>query len=151
VAFGRRQAGTLAAAAALACITAGATAAALSPSAYRAQAGSICKHGKSQLNALGAPQTDKQVGKYLAATVPIVRAELAQLRRLSPPASLRSGHEQATAAFAKELALLAAAVKKIQAGADPMQQFKAIDARETALGKVEDAGWRKAGVYACTG
>jgi hypothetical protein len=146
-----RQASLITIVAALACILAGTTAAALSPSAYRARAGAICKHGKAQLNALGQPKTDKEVGTYLAATLPIVRAELASLRRLSPPAALRAGHEQALSYFAKELDLLAATVRKIQAGADPIKQFNAIDAQETAYGKGEDAGWRMAGVTACTG
>jgi hypothetical protein len=144
-----RHAGILAIVTALACATA--AVASLSPAAYRAQAGAICKSGKANLNALGQPKTDKDVGTYLAASLPIARAELAALRRLSPPASLRAGHTQAVSYFGKELDLLAAAVKKIQAGADPIQQFNAITVRETSLGKGEDAGWRKAGVKACTG
>ena len=146
-----RQASLLAVIAAVACIAAGTAAAALSPSAYRAQAGAICKYGRAHLNALGAPKTDKEVGTYLAASLPIARAELASLRRLSPPASVRAGHEQALSYFGKELDLLAAAVQKIKAGADPIQQFNAINARETSFGKGEDAGWRMAGVTACTG
>ena len=49
------------------------------------------------------------------------------------------------------LAGIAELVQKIKAGADPIQQFNAINGRETSLGKGEDPGWHLAGVTACTG
>jgi hypothetical protein len=151
VAFGPRQAGSLAAAAALACIAAGATAAALSPSAYRAQANAICQHAKAQVVALPHPKTHRQVGVYLESSLPIVRGEYTKLHGLDVPPALQAAHAQALAAFTKEVDLLAGVVAQIHRGADPVRAFAAIDAREVALGKVEDAGWRKAGVTACVG
>jgi hypothetical protein len=136
-------------AAVVACAWVGAAAAALSPRDYRAQANAICKRAKAQIDAIPQPKTKAQLARALGKTVPIGRAELAGLRKLDPPPSLKKAHERALGYLKTEIDLLAGAVKRIHAGTDPTVAFNAINERGTKAGAAEDAAWKDAGASVC--
>ena len=122
--------------------------AALSPGAYRAQANAVCAKTTAHLKAI-APTSGVGLARYLERAVSIGRGELAALRKLDPPASLRETHMRALRYIDLELDLLDTAVKRVHAGADPAAALRAIGKKGTQLGNAEQAVWREARVKAC--
>jgi hypothetical protein len=130
-------------------IAAAVAAAALTPAAYRAKANAACTVTKRKLDALGRPRTQDDYARYVRATVLAGRTELATLRRLRPPASLRASHEQALKAIAQELKVLNGALVRMHEGEPAQVALLPTQKPIERLARQEDAAWRRAGVRVC--
>ena len=138
---------------ALALLAAGVCAAAaeasLTPTAYRAQANAICGKAKRQVDALGKPRNELELARYVVRLVRIQGRELATLRKLEPPRSLRVLHARALVAIAAELDLLDGALLRMHQGQHARVALAPTQGPLTQLTRQEDAAWRKAGVRVC--
>jgi len=82
--------------------------AALTPARYRAKASAICVRMHAEMAGLasyGSVGTRPEMIRYLTAAVPTERSYVTALRRLRPPAPLRSMHDGVVADEVAQLAL----------------------------------------------
>jgi hypothetical protein len=115
---------------------------ALTPSSYRAKAGTICARASTRLS----HATRNEIADVIVATS---RSYLAALRALSPPAALVALHKQVLVVIAGEVARLGVLVPRYHAGKLTLTQI-ANDKAGNRLGNEENALWKKLGVTACT-
>jgi hypothetical protein len=139
---------TVVAAACCALVLAG-TAAALSPSRYRAQANAICLDLHRKVDRLQDPKGRKDVLPYLKRGLAIAEPAAARLRRLVPPPSLAADHARVNRLIAQQDVLLRQVIAKLQAGADPEETINAADPKLTKLANQEDATWRRMRIAEC--
>jgi hypothetical protein len=145
---GRPGAGA-AAVAAVALVLGAPAGAALSPTAYRARAATVCTSAKTDLQKLvrGLPHTRAGLRRYLERALPIGTRYLARLRALDPPPAFAADHRRLEALVAGEIAALHRALARLKAGA-PMPAVMD-DPRAARLSAQEDAIWKKLRVRAC--
>ncbi len=132
-------------------VSAVSSSAALSPSAYRAQANAACAKTKATEKALGVMPgnaTNAQVETYTAALLQASWLEYTTLDALQPPASLVAAHRTALWALWKMNNLNAAALKQMQAGTD---WVTALNSHGKKLQLLMDwyKAWGTAGVKVC--
>ena len=138
--------------AAAALVSAAAASAALSPSAYRAQANAICAKTKAQQNALGQlkgnpPTAD--VVKWVAAGLEYTQQEYVALYALQPPSSLVAAHRTALWDMWKLNAFTAEALKQIQSGTNWATALDAHGATKLQLLMGWYKAWGSAAVTVC--
>jgi hypothetical protein len=138
--------------AAAALVSAAAASAALSPSAYRAQANAVCAKTKAQQNALGQlqgnPPTSDAV-KYVATSLQYTQQEYTALYALQPPSSLVAAHRTALWDLWKLNAFTSDALKQMQSGTDWQTALDAHGATKLQLLGDLYKAWAAAGLTVC--
>jgi hypothetical protein len=141
--------------AAAALVLAPAASSALTPAAFRSQAGAACASTKARLAALAKPTTSNptnaQLAAYFATALPISRQEYAVLRGLQPPASLVASYRRALWDLWKINALAADELSQLRAGKSWIAVGQSESAKATTLEKDWQRVWTTVGVPACAG
>jgi hypothetical protein len=128
-----------------------ATAAASSPSAYKAQVNAICAKGVKQLNAIPKPSKPSGYYAYFKKGVAMSDALLVKVAAVKPPSSLAPAVGDALAkqgAFEKALHGL---VDKLKTSSNPQKTVQSASAKLDSLNKKANNAWRAAGLVKCAG
>jgi hypothetical protein len=124
---------------------------ALSPQAYRAEAGRICADGDRATTAVRQPAraTAAAIADYFQR---LLRANERTTRRfgaLEPPESLRAAHAAALEANAGAVREVRRLIAQLEQGVDPRRALAAARPRLERLSARADAAARRLGVAAC--
>ena len=128
-----------------------ATAAASSPSAYRAQVNAICAKGVKQLNAIPKPTKAGGYYAYFKKGVEMSDLLLAKVAAVKPPSSLKA---PVTNALARQLAFeqaLHTLVNELKTSSNPQKTVKSASAKLDSLNKQANDAWLAAGLVKCAG
>jgi hypothetical protein len=128
-----------------------ATAAASSPSAYRAQVNAVCAKGVKQLESIPKPTSAKGYYAYFKKGVEMSDLLLAKVAAVKPPPSLKA---PVTNALARQLAFeqaLHALVNKLKTSSNPQKTVKSVSAKLDSLNKKANDAWLAAGLVKCAG
>ena len=121
----------------------------LSVTQLRSSATRICQLAVKQGNRIAAPASPAASASFLRRGVPILTRELASLRALQPPSALSGDYRSALSAFSQQLTLIQAAVRRLDAGADPVITFKLLQSQLAPIESRGAAAWQALGVPSC--
>jgi len=136
-------------AAALAFAAAGCGDDSLSAHDLRARASRICARTATATDRIPLPSTFDEGARFLRAGAAEMSPAVRRLRALRAPHDLRTSYAQAVALRAREIGLIAGQARAIDAGADPIDAYRALQAQLAPLTRMEDATWRALRVAAC--
>jgi hypothetical protein len=106
----------------------------LSAPALRRDASKVCTIARKRVDAIGLPKSSKTVARFLERGLAALEPELTELRLLDPPSAAEPTYTRGLDAFALELAAMRAALTQLNGGGDPIEVFRALQAR---LGPLE--------------
>jgi hypothetical protein len=115
---------------------------------YRARAAAMCRAESKALDALGQPTTKAGLRRYLTKALALAQGRVQNLERLIPPPSFRTRHQRLIDGTKTGVGLLAAAVTKMNRGADPSTVVPGLRGL-SRLDKTEVAIWNSLGVKKC--
>jgi hypothetical protein len=121
----------------------------LSTSRLRADATNICLRADAQSVRIQPPATPAGTSAFMRRGVAVLTPELAQLRRLRPPARERGAYSTMLGAFERELSILRTTSDGLDRGADPVSTIKTLQERLAPVESDEAAASRQLQIPAC--
>lgn len=121
----------------------------LSVTDLRSSATRICQQAVRQGNSIPGPRSPSASAGFLRAGLPILTRELATLKTLTPPSSMQSNYSTALQAFSAQLTLIKDAIRSLDAGADPVSTFKALQGQLSPFQARGATAWQTLGIPAC--
>lgn len=115
----------------------------------RRDAGTICRHTNRDFNPLPALPRQGQTVAFLDAGIARLRAELAKLRRVGPPAGVADVYRAALAAQGQELVVLRNTVQAIHQGEDPATAVKELGQQLGPLQRQANNAWQALEIPDC--
>ena len=132
-----------------AALTFSATAAASTPSAYRAHVNAICATGVKQLRSLPEPKKPSQYYAFFKRGVEMSDRLLAKVTAVKPPSSLKVAVAQAVAKQAAFEKALHGLVDKLKTSSNPKRTIQSAVPKLDGLNETANKAWIAAGLVRC--
>jgi hypothetical protein len=115
----------------------------------RRNATRVCERSLARSDAITPPALPAGTAPFLRRGATALRAELAGLRTLKPPADDGASYNTALGAMSNQLGTLDETVRDLDHGADPLATIKALQRRLAPAESTEDAAWHELGIPGC--
>jgi hypothetical protein len=109
----------------------------------------MCRAESKALDAVGQPTTKAGLRRYLTKTLALAQGRVQNVERLIPPPSFRTRHQRLIEVSETGVRLLAAAVTKMDRGADPLTVVPGLRGL-SRLDRTEVPIWNSLGVKKCS-
>jgi hypothetical protein len=121
----------------------------LSSSDLANQATQICALASKQTDRIKSPINPTGSAVFLRQGITALTPELAQLRKLHPPADAQDVYTTAINSATKKLALLRTASAQLAHGDDPVSTLQSLEQQLAPVVQQENGAWQSLGIPAC--
>jgi hypothetical protein len=122
----------------------------LKPAVFTTEATKVCRTAQASSRALARPVVPGDVPVFLRRAARVLKAAVARLEALRPPARLDALWRQQTARLDRQLAVVVSLSHSVHDGkGDAVAAVQRVDGQLRSGRAASDAGWRRLGLPGC--